>query len=102
MTYSDPSERGSFPLARGVLSVDIIPILVACALDCDLQNSLNMGFMFFGKRASAAQIGIKRANCEIWAELKFLWHNRCKKIGRANFANDLPHLHGCLLFEQTV
>jgi len=36
----------------------IIPILVACALDCDLQNSFNMGVMFFGKRASAAQIGI--------------------------------------------
>jgi len=31
---------------------------VACALDFDLQNSLNMGVIFFGKRASTAQIGM--------------------------------------------
>ena len=36
----------------------MIPILVACALDFDLQNSLNMGVMFFGKRAPTAQIGM--------------------------------------------
>jgi len=36
----------------------LIPILVACALDCDPLNSLNMGVMFFSKRASAAQISI--------------------------------------------
>jgi hypothetical protein len=36
----------------------LIPILVACALDCELQNSFNMGVMSFGQRASAAQIGI--------------------------------------------
>ena len=38
-----------------------IPVLVACALDCDLRNSLNMVVMFLGKRASATQIGIKPA-----------------------------------------
>jgi hypothetical protein len=31
---------------------------VACAPDFDLQNSLNMGIIFFKKRASTAQIGI--------------------------------------------
>jgi len=36
----------------------LIPILVACALDFDPRNSLNMGVMFFSKRASAAQIGM--------------------------------------------
>ena len=35
-----------------------IPILVVYALDRDSRNSLNMGVMFFGERASAAQIGI--------------------------------------------
>ena len=39
-------------------AVVLIPILVACALNLDLRNSLNMGVMLFGKRASAAQIGI--------------------------------------------
>jgi len=32
---------------------------VTYALDSDLQNSLNMGVMLFGKRASAAQTGIR-------------------------------------------
>jgi len=36
----------------------LILILVAYALDFDLRNSLNMGVMFFDKRAFAAQIGI--------------------------------------------
>ncbi|PSP19419.1 MAG: hypothetical protein BRC58_01190 [Cyanobacteria bacterium QS_8_64_29] len=50
------------PLPTALLSclavAPLIPILVVCALDFDLRNSLNMGVMFFGKRASAAQIGI--------------------------------------------
>ena len=37
----------------------LIPVLVACALDFDPRNSLYMGVMFFGERASASQIGIK-------------------------------------------
>ena len=36
----------------------LIPILVACALDFGFQNSLNMGIIFFEKRASTAQIGM--------------------------------------------
>ena len=43
---------------REAIEEALIPILVACALDFDLQNSLNMGVIFFGKRASTAQIGI--------------------------------------------
>ena len=39
---------------------DLIPVLVACALDFDLRNSLNMGIMFLGKRASASQIGMNK------------------------------------------
>jgi hypothetical protein len=34
----------------------IIPVLVTCALDFDLRNSLSIGVMFFVKRASASQI----------------------------------------------
>ena len=37
----------------------LMPILVACALDCDPRNFLNMGVMFSGKRALAAQIGMR-------------------------------------------
>jgi hypothetical protein len=39
---------------------DGVPILVACALDSDLWNFLNMGVMLLGKRAFAAQIGMNR------------------------------------------
>ena len=38
----------------------VIPILVACALDFDPRNSLYMGVMFFGERASTAQIGVSQ------------------------------------------
>ncbi|PSO88003.1 MAG: hypothetical protein BRC43_07995 [Cyanobacteria bacterium QS_3_48_167] len=36
----------------------LIPILVACALDLDSQNSLNMGGMISSKRASTTKNGI--------------------------------------------
>lgn len=49
----------------------VIPILVACALDRDFRNSLNMGIMFFGERAFAAQIGMTLENRadKIWGSL---------------------------------
>jgi len=38
---------------------------MACALDYDLQKSLKMRVMFFGKRASAAQIGMSARLVEL-------------------------------------
>ena len=54
--YSDHNDW--FAAASHTILALFIPILVACALDFDLQNSLNMGVIFSGKRASTAQIGI--------------------------------------------
>jgi hypothetical protein len=55
----NPYTNGPSPLIVIFFVLQVIPILVACALNSDLRNSLNMGVIFFDKRASAAQIGIK-------------------------------------------
>jgi hypothetical protein len=43
----------------------MMPVFVICALDFNFRNFFNMGIMFFGKRASAAQIGINRSMLDV-------------------------------------
>ncbi|PSP19152.1 MAG: hypothetical protein BRC58_01525 [Cyanobacteria bacterium QS_8_64_29] len=81
-----PNGSGKTTLLKILLG--LIPILVVYALDRDPRNSLNIRVMFFGGRASAAQIGIRHRTLPRCSS-KWGWRarrraaNRCASTPRA-------------------